>query len=110
VAVRPALSSHAFLAWRGLFTSPAQVGPLLIGFVVSLGRAVAATTFTPRYGRVDQAIYELDVTADGRYVADGDGPKEVNGYFQVRTSTGDAPNPLWRFDGNVDLLTSTTKE
>ncbi len=50
------------------------------------------------------AIYQLDVTADGRYVADGDGPKEVNGSFQVRTATGDAPNPLWQFDGYVDLF------
>jgi ABC-2 type transport system permease protein len=32
-----------------------------------------------------QAIYQLDVTADRRYVADRDGPKEVNGYFPVRT-------------------------
>jgi ABC-2 type transport system permease protein len=55
------------------------------------------------------AIYQLDVTADGRYVADGDGPQEVNGFFQVHTSTGDAPNPLWQFDGLVDLLTSTAK-
>lgn len=52
------------------------------------------------------AIYQLDVAADGRYVADGDGPKEVNGYFQIHTPTGDAPNPLWQFDGFVDLLTS----
>ncbi|MFJ8196859.1 ABC transporter permease [Streptomyces sp. NPDC096152] len=50
------------------------------------------------------AVYQLDVTADGRFVADGDGPKEVNGYFLVRTPAGDAPNPLWQFDGNVDLL------
>ncbi|MET7484435.1 ABC transporter permease [Streptomyces sp. NPDC005538] len=50
------------------------------------------------------AIYQLDITSDGRFVADGDGPKEVNGYFLVRTSTEDAPNPLWQFDGNVDLL------
>jgi ABC-2 type transport system permease protein len=50
------------------------------------------------------AIYQLDVTADGRYVADGDGPKEVNGYFQVRSPIGDAPNPLWQLDGNLDLL------
>ncbi len=50
------------------------------------------------------AIYQLDVTADGRYVADGDGPQQVNGFFQVRTETGDAPNPLWQFDGSVDLL------
>ena len=61
-----------------------------------------------------QAIYQLDVTADGRYVADGDGPKEVNGYFMLRTATGDAPNPLWQFDATVDLLPvppdSTTPE
>ncbi|MFJ8094802.1 ABC transporter permease [Streptomyces griseofuscus] len=50
------------------------------------------------------AIYQLDVTSDGRFVADGDGPKEVNGYFLVRTPEGDAPNPLWQFDGNVELL------
>ncbi|MFG2970509.1 ABC transporter permease [Streptomyces sp. NPDC048288] len=50
------------------------------------------------------AVYQLDITSDGRFVADGDGPKEVNGYFLVRTATGDAPNPLWQFDGNVDLL------
>ena len=225
VAVRLALPSHAFLAWRGLFTSPAQVGPLLIGLAVSLAWAVIATAlayhlflrrdFTdlaydgsgrrvivagalplaglvaltvvvltgatsaegsgmervklqdslatayahlyrlqtrelhrpdvteaqlgatascdkggsrvldkgpgndwrcvvswhlPGTTAVGTAIYQLDVTADGRYVADGDGPKEVNGYFPVRTQTGDAPNPLWQFDGNVDLLTSTPKE
>jgi ABC-2 type transport system permease protein len=51
------------------------------------------------------AVYQLDVAPDGRYVADGDGPQEVNGFFQVRTSTGDAPNPLWQFDGTIDLLT-----
>jgi ABC-2 type transport system permease protein len=225
VAVRLALPSHAFLAWRGLFTSPAQAGPLLIGLAVSLAWAVIATALayrlflrrdftdlaydgsgrrvlvagvlplaglvaltvvvligaTPAKGSgieqtklqnslatsyahlyrlqtrelhrpdvteaqmratgscdkggdrvldqgpgndwrcvvswhlpgttaVGTAIYQLDVTADGRYVADGDGPKEVNGYFQVRTPTGDAPNPLWQFDGNVDLLGSTPKE
>jgi ABC-2 type transport system permease protein len=54
------------------------------------------------------AIYQLDVTPDGRYVADGDGPTQVNGFFQIRSSTGDVPNPLWQFDGNVDLLTSMT--
>ena len=51
------------------------------------------------------AIYQLDVTPDGRYVADGDGPQQVNGFFQVHTSAGDVPNPLWQFDGIVDLLT-----
>jgi ABC-2 type transport system permease protein len=55
------------------------------------------------------AIYQLDVTADGRFVADGDGPKEVNGYFLLRTPTGDAPNPLWQFDGNVELLPTNRK-
>jgi ABC-2 type transport system permease protein len=225
VALQVALPSHAFLAWRGLFTSPAQLGPLLIGLVVCLAWALLATALayhlflrrdftdlaydgsgrrvlvagvlplaglvalavvvvtaaTPAKGSgieqtkvqnsvatvyshlyvlqtrelhrpnvtetqlqttascdkggdrvadegpgndwrcvvsfhlpgtaaVGTAIYQLDVTADGRYVADGDGPKEVNGYFPVRTSTGDAPNPLWQFDGNVDLLTSTAKE
>jgi ABC-2 type transport system permease protein len=52
------------------------------------------------------AIYQLAVTPDGRYVADGDGPQEVNGFFQVSTPTGDAPNPLWQFDGSVDLLSA----
>jgi ABC-2 type transport system permease protein len=52
------------------------------------------------------AVYQLNVTANGRYIADGDGPKEVNGYFVVRTPAGDEPNPLWQFDGNVDLLPS----
>ncbi|MEU9124495.1 ABC transporter permease [Streptomyces sp. NPDC048506] len=55
-----------------------------------------------------QAVYQLDVTPDGRFMADGDGPKEVNGYFLVRTPEGDAPNPLWQFDGNVELV-STSK-
>lgn len=225
VAVRLALPSHAFLAYRGLFTSPAQAGPLLIGLAVSMAWAVLATALayylfvrrdftdltydgsgrrvlvagvlplaglvaltvvvligaTPAKGSgIEQtklqnslatvyahlyrlqtqelhrpdvteaqlratascnkgggmaaaegpgndwrcvvswhlpgttaegtAIYQLDVTADGRYIADGDGPKEVNGYFQLRTPTGDAPNPLWQFDGNVDLLASTPKD
>jgi len=55
---------------------------------------------------VGQAIYQLDVTPDGRFIADGDGPAQVNGYFLVRTPTGDAANPLWQFDGVVDLLAS----
>ena len=52
------------------------------------------------------AVYQLDVSPNGRYIADGDGPKEVNGYFLVWTATGDAPNPLWQFDGAVDLLST----
>ncbi|MFC0438371.1 ABC transporter permease [Kutzneria buriramensis] len=219
VAVRLALPSYGFIAWEGLFTSPAQAGPLVIGIVVSLLWAVLATTLayllfvrrdftnlstdgtsrraltlgalplagllvvtigfvavaTPSTGsgidqdkvqqsvatafahlyrlqtrqlhRPDvteeqlattvactkgdglvepegpgndwrcvatwhlpgttaagQAIYQLDVASDGQYVADGDGPKEVNGYFQVRTPDGDQPNPLWQFDGHIELL------
>jgi ABC-2 type transport system permease protein len=63
----------------------------------------------PGVAATGSAVYQLDVTSDGRYVADGDGPKEVNGYFLVRTPQGDAPNPLWQFDGNVDLLSTTPK-
>ncbi|MGW9047764.1 ABC transporter permease [Streptomyces lydicus] len=225
VAVRLALPSYAFIAWNGLFTGPAQLGPLMIGIGVSLAWAVlaaalayllflrrdftnlsydgsgrravtvgvlpliglaavtvavlttsitatatgsgigqekvqrsVATAFAhlyriqteqlhrpavteaqlsatatcnkgslqtaaqgpgndwrcvvswhlPGVQAVGQASYQLDVTPDGRYMADGDGPKEVNGYFLVRTPEGDTPNPLWQFDGNVELL-STSK-
>jgi ABC-2 type transport system permease protein len=215
VVVRVALPSYAFIAWRGLFTDPAQTGPLLVGLAVSLAWAVVATALayrlfmrrdftdpaydgsgrrvagplvallavtvgviavaTPAAGsgidkaKLDRslatafahlyrmqtaelhrpavteaqlrtsaacdrggslvddlgpgndwrcvvtwhlpgttatgsAIYQLDVTPDGRYVADGDGPQQVNGFFLVHTSTGDASNPLWQFDGSVDLL------
>lgn len=227
VALRMALPSQGFLAWRGLFTAPAQLGPLVVGVLVSLGWAVVATALahllfvrcdvtdttydgagrrllvsgvlpltgllaasaalvgvaTPATGSgvdggrlegslatsfahlyrlqtrelhrpavteaqlrasascdkggdrvpdkgpgndwrcvvtwhlpdvpddaaVGTAVYQLDVTADGRYVADGDGPKEVNGSFRVHTPTGDAPNPLWQLDGIVDLLASSSK-
>ena len=53
---------------------------------------------------IGRAVYQLDVTAIGRYTADGDGPQEVNGYFLLRTADGTVPNPLWQFDGDVDLL------
>jgi ABC-2 type transport system permease protein len=224
VAVRVALPGYAFIAWSGLFTSPTQLGPLLIGVVVSLVWAVTATAlayvifvrrdftnpahdgagrrslvtgvlplagvlavtitvvavttgatgsgitqekvqrslataFAQLYrqqaeqlnrpdvteaqlrttaactkggGQLDpegpgndwrcvvswqlpgveatgSATYQLDLTPDGRYMADGDGPKEVNGYFLVHTPIGDAPNPLWQFDGNVDLLSTAPK-
>ena len=224
VALRLALPSNAFVAWRGLATTPPQLGPLLAGLAVSAAWALLATALayrlflrrdftdttydgsgrraltagvlplaalvalttgvlaatTPAGGagitrpkleaalttsfshlyvlqteelhrptvseaqlhattRCDKggdavddagpgndwrcvvtwtlpgatatgtAIYQLDVTADGRYVADGDGPKEVNGSFRVHTPTGDAPNPLWQVDGNLDLLTSSSK-
>ena len=221
VAVRVALPSYGFIAWRGLFTSPVQLGPLLVSIAVSLVWAAAVTglaywlflrrdftsatddglvrrvliagvlplaalfaltagvlavsapetrgsgieqaklqsslttafahlyvlqtkqlhrpnvteaqlrasTFCNNGGgliassgpgngwrctvtwhlpgvsnAVGQAVYQLDVTPDGRYVADGDGPVQVNGYFLVRTPAGDAANPLWQFDGTVDLL------
>ena len=224
VAVRLALPGYAFISWNGLFTSPAQLGPLLIGIVVSLAWAVAATSLacflflrrdftnpahdssgrlaitagllplvvlfgltaaivgpatratgsgidqdkvqrsvatafahlyrlqTKQLNRPDvteeqlkasaactkggdqvaaqgpgndwrcvvawhlpdveaagSAIYQLDINPLGRFTADGDGPKEVNGYFLVRTPAGDEPNPLWQFDGNIDLLPSTPK-
>jgi ABC-2 type transport system permease protein len=220
VVVRVALPSYAFIAWHGLFTHPAQTGPIVVGVAVSLawaatagalayglfmrrdftdvahdgrgrvviGRAVAplaalfalsvgviasttsasgsgidkakldsslSTAFAHLYrmqtrelhrpavtekelrssascdkggslvadvgpgndwrcvvtwhlpgtAAVGSAIYQLDVSPDGRYVADGDGPQEVDGFFQLHTATGDAPNPLWQLDGNVDLLT-----
>jgi ABC-2 type transport system permease protein len=223
-AVRLALPSQTFLAWRGLFTAPPQTGPLLVGLSVSLAWVVVATTLayllfvrrdfahlahdgsglrpvlvgaaslaalagvsivavgaaTPAAGSgidrpaierslatsfahlyrlqsrdlrrpdvteaqlrtsascyragsrgndagpgndwrcavswhlpgataVGTAIYQLDVAAEGRYVADGDGPREVNGYFQVHTPTGDAPNPLWQIDGLVDLSRTPSK-
>jgi len=68
------------------------------------GWRCTVTWHLPGTGAVGQAIYQLDVTPDGRYVADGDGPVQVNGYFLVRTPTGNASNPLWQFDGIVDLL------
>src|SRR5262249_26892734 len=48
VAVRLSLPSYAFIAWRGLFTDPAQTGPLVVGIVVSLAWAVAATALAYR--------------------------------------------------------------
>ncbi len=43
VAIRYALPGYAFISWNGLFTSPAQRGPLLIGIAVSLVWVVVAT-------------------------------------------------------------------
>jgi ABC-2 type transport system permease protein len=223
VDVRLALPGYAFISWNGLFTSPAQLGPLLIGITTSLVWAAVATALayflfvrrdftnpahdgsgrlaitagvlplvvlfgltaavltpvtgagsgieqdkvqrsvatafahlyrlqTKQLNRPDvteeqlktsaactkggdqvaavgpgndwrcvvswhvpgvdvagSAIYQLDINPLGRYVADGDGPKEVNGFFLVRTQAGDAPNPLWQFDGNIELLPSNPK-
>ena len=223
-AVRLALPSQTFLAWRGLFTTPTQTGPLVVGLSVSLAWVVVATTLAyllfmrrdfaglshdgsglrsvlvgavvlvvltglgigavealtsatasgidkpkveqslstsfahlyrlqsrelrrpdvteaqlrtsascyragthghdegpgndwrcavswhiPGATAVGTALYQLDVAAEGRYVADGDGPREVNGYFQVHTPTGDTPNPLWQIDGLVDLSRDPSK-
>lgn len=63
----------------------------------------------PGVDAVGTAVYQLEVSADGQLVADGDGPKEVNGYFRVRTPGGTEPNPLWQFDAIVDLSSPTPK-
>ncbi|MEY9964311.1 ABC-2 type transport system permease protein [Streptacidiphilus sp. MAP12-16] len=60
----------------------------------------------PGYNVTAQAVYQLNVTPNGRYIADGDGPVQVNGYFLIVTQGRVVPNPLWQFDGNVDLLPS----
>jgi ABC-2 type transport system permease protein len=81
-------------------------GPLVDDVGAGNDWRCVVTWHLPGATATGSAIYQLDVTPDGRYVADGDGPQEVNGFFQVHTSTGDAPNPLWQFDGLVDLLTA----
>lgn len=52
------------------------------------------------------ALYHLEVRTDGSYVADGEGPREVN---ELRTIPVEGPatdvevdNPLWQLDGVVD--------
>jgi len=77
----------------------AQVGP---------GNDWRCTVFwvLPGNNVTAQAIYQLNVSANGRYIADGDGPVQVNGYFLIVTEGEVVPNPLWQFDGNVDLLPS----
>jgi ABC-2 type transport system permease protein len=67
------------------------------------------TWHLPGTSAVGNAIYQLNVASNGRIEADGDGPKEVNGYFLVHTPAGDAPNPLWQLDGNVELLSTSPK-
>ena len=74
----------------------------------NVGSVVICETGYPA-GLITDRDVALDVAADGRYVADGDGPKEVNGYFLVRAATGDVPNPLWQLDGFVDLLDTSRK-
>ena len=43
LVVRLALTGYAFISWNGLFTRPAQLGPLLVGVATSLAWAVMAT-------------------------------------------------------------------
>lgn len=64
----------------------------------------AVTWRLPGVSATGTAVYQLQVAADGRYVADGDGPQSVNGSFPVATPTGVEPNPLWQLDGYVDLI------
>jgi ABC-2 type transport system permease protein len=42
---------------------------------------------------LEASLWLIDATPDGRYLADGDGAEEVNGFFQIHTSTADAPSP-----------------
>ena len=127
VLVKIAATSVNLSDWESLRGSPAyaRIGGLRHPARRTLGSDVAGvvddvgpgndwrcvvTWQLPGSTATGSAIYQLDVTPDGRYVADGDGPQQVNGFFQVRTSTGDVPNPLWQFDGLVDLLTPTRKD
>lgn len=71
-------------------------------------RRCVVTWHLPDVDAAAAAVHQLNVTSDGRFTADGGEPREVNAYFLVRTPQGDAPNPLWQFDGNVELP-STTK-
>lgn len=48
VALRLALPSQPFLAWRGLFTTPVQTGPLVVGLVVNLAWTVVVTALAYR--------------------------------------------------------------
>ncbi len=50
-----------------------------------------------------QAVYQVDVKADGRYTADGEGPRQVNEQHSIAGPDGrQVTNPLWQFDGAVD--------
>jgi ABC-2 type transport system permease protein len=90
----------------GTATSCDKGGPRVEDEGAGAGWRCTVTWTLPGTTAVGTAIYQLEIAPEGRFVADGDGPKEVNGFFQVRTPTGDAPNPLWQFDGVVDLLGS----
>jgi ABC-2 type transport system permease protein len=81
-------------------------GPLVTDVGPGNDWRCAVTWHLPGATAIGSSIYQLDVNPEGRYVADGDGPQEVNGFFQVHTSSGDVPNPLWQFDGSIDLLSA----
>jgi ABC-2 type transport system permease protein len=81
VALRVALPSYGFTAWRGLFTNPAQLGPLLVAIVVSLLWAVVATGLA--YWLFMRRDF-TNVTADGLGVPDA---------HSRRTSAGRAVRP-----------------
>ena len=102
---RPAVTEAQLRVTASCDRSDGQVDPVGPG---NDWRCVV-TWHLPGAAAPGTAVYQLDVTSDGRIEADGDGPKEVNGYFLVRTPTGDASNPLWQFDGNVELVPSLSK-
>jgi ABC-2 type transport system permease protein len=102
---RPAVTEAQLQVTAACDRSDGQVDPVGPG---NDWRCVV-TWHLPGTAAPGTAVYQVDIASDGRLVADGDGPKEVNGYFLVRTPTGDAPNPLWQFDGQVGLLSSSTK-
>ncbi|MFC5907813.1 ABC transporter permease [Streptacidiphilus monticola] len=102
---RPAVTEAQLRATAQCDRSGGQVDPVGAG---NDWRCVV-TWHLPGTAAPGNAVYQLDVAANGRITADGDGPKEVNGYFLVRTPHGDAPNPLWQFDAGVELLATSPK-
>ena len=102
---RPAVTEAQLQATAACDRSDGQVDPVGPG---NDWRCVV-TWHLPGAAAPGSAVYQLDVTSDGRIEADGDGPKDVNGYFLVRTPTGDAPNPLWQFDSDVELIPASQK-
>ena len=70
VAVRMALPSWGFLAWRGLFVDPTPVAPIVVGVVVDLAWALAATTLAYLLFR-RRDFTDLAYDGTGRRVAFG---------------------------------------
>ncbi|WP_174501548.1 ABC transporter permease [Streptacidiphilus melanogenes] len=102
---RPAVTEAQLRATATCDRSDGQVDPVGAG---NDWRCVI-TWHLPGTTAPGNAVYQLNIASNGRIEADGDGPKEVNGYFLVHTPAGDAPNPLWQFDGNVELLPTSPK-